>query len=324
MHNWKQGFTLVELSFSLAFIASLSLALVVITLNLTSSYQRGLVLKQVNTTGNSLISDFKAAIANSSAKNILDACSLKYDKDSSNQNACLGDHAYSFMNVERLAKVKVGKENTPGYKEISKVPVFGAFCSGSYSYIWNSGYLLDNESYTVEGVSAASFKYTVANEDYTSGTEKTISNFRLLKIVDPSRAVCASAIDSASTTNAGNKPYLSRIQLTGNAGGHRISSNFEIDPNVYGYISEDPIDILATSGSNELALYSLLIDYFPAQDSTSRNIFYSGSFILATILGGINIKADGNYCATPSGYDIEYFDYCAINKFNFAIRASGE
>jgi Tfp pilus assembly protein PilE len=319
MHNWKRGFTLVELSFSLAFIASLSLALVVITLNLTSSYQRGLVLKQVNTTGSSLISDFKAAIANSSAKNITDVCTIKYETNSTGQNACRNDGAYSFVHVERSAKVKIGKENTPGYKEVSDVPVFGAFCSGSYSYIWNSGYLLDSESYTVEGTTAASFKYTIANEDYTSGTEKTISNFRLLKIVDPSRAVCASAIDSSSAADVANKPYRTAAELKAN----KISNNFEVNPSVYGYISEEPIDILATSGNNELALYNLTID-LPAQDSTSRNIFYSGSFILATILGGIDIKADGNYCATPSGYDIEYFDYCAINKFNFAIRASGE
>ena len=99
MHNWKRGFTLVELSFSLAFIASLSLALVVITLNLTSSYQRGLVLKQVNTTGNSLISDFKAAIANSSAKNITDVCTIKYETNSAGQNACRNDNAYSFVHV---------------------------------------------------------------------------------------------------------------------------------------------------------------------------------------------------------------------------------
>ena len=53
MHNTRKrtGFTLVELAISIGFIALLSITVAVITTNLVSAYQRGLTMKQVNTTG---------------------------------------------------------------------------------------------------------------------------------------------------------------------------------------------------------------------------------------------------------------------------------
>ena len=39
------------------------------------------------------------------------------------------------------------------------------------------------------------------------------------------------------------------------------------------------------------------------------------------------MKTAGNYCVPPKDYnkkDYANFDYCAINKFNFAVQATGE
>lgn len=303
----KTGFTLVELSFSIAFISILSLTLVAIIMHMTSTYQHGIALKQINTTGSDLADDLRAAIADSSAKNLTDLCGTYYVDNSTASNDCMNDGAYSFTYLVRMQNVTIAP-GTASEKKINSTPVFGAFCSGSYSYIWNSGYLLDSKNYQVTNVRPATLTYYDIN-----GEQRYIDNFRLLKIVDPSRAVCVSSVNKIN-----NNKYT---QLNGII--NSLDSDFVIKKDEFGYITEDPIDVLASSGSNELALYDLSIQK-PAQDTTTRNIFYSGSFILATILGGINIKASGNYCATPSEYLIEYFDYCAINKFNFAIRASGE
>ena len=48
------------------------------------------------------------------------------------------------------------------------------------------------------------------------------------------------------------------------------------------------------------------------------------SFILGTLRGGANVNVSGEFCATPgSNSSVEDFDYCAINKFNFAARTLG-
>ena len=106
-----------------------------------------------------------------------------------------------------------------------------------------------------------------------------------------------------------------------------MNSNFDITS--YGPVEETPIDILSNretgegdsegSVGNNLAIYDLA-SATPAESSAGNSLFYSVSFILGTIQGGINVKASGNFCATPADYELENFDYCAINKFNFAIN----
>jgi hypothetical protein len=87
----------------------------------------------------------------------------------------------------------------------------------------------------------------------------------------------------------------------------------------------------------DLALYDFTI--FPAtQHYKTLQIYYSGMFILATYRGGVNIKSNGEFCEGSdeadgmadvdsdgnSEFTMNDFDYCAINKFNFAARATGE
>ena len=59
-------------------------------------------------------------------------------------------------------------------------------------------------------------------------------------------------------------------------------------------------------------------------------------FILATYRGGVNIKSNGDFCEGSDSKDgtrdstdsdemtLNDFDYCAVNKFNFSARATGE
>ena len=63
----KRGFTIIELSLSIAFIAILSITMVLIITNTISTYRRGLMLNQINTTGMDLVDDLRAAVQNSSA-----------------------------------------------------------------------------------------------------------------------------------------------------------------------------------------------------------------------------------------------------------------
>lgn len=307
-----KGFTLVELSLSLVFISVLSLTVAYIINDTISSYRKGVVLKQVNTAGSALVDDLRASIQNSSSKSVKDDCSIVYGDlyksgGASAGRNCETDGGKGFVFIRIKANVK-GKN---GKSDLANVPVFGAFCTGDYSYIWNSGYFFNEEGggYEAEGVEAATLKFKSDGKIKESkmcsksGTVMTCSGFRLLKIKDESRSVCVAAVGSSY------KPNLA-------------SPKFDIVDNSEA-VSEEPVDLLASDGINEgLSLYDLYVTV-PAESMAKNNLFYSVSFVLGTINGGINIKATGGACATPEDYGTENFDYCAINKFNFAAQATG-
>ena len=306
----KRGFTLVEISLSLVFIGILSLTVAYIINDTISSYRKGVTLKQVNTTGAGLVDDIRAAIQNSSSKSVKDDCAVLYNdvyvSGSSAGKKCENDGGKGFASVTRSAEVR-GKN---GQGSLGDVPVYGAFCAGDYSYIWNTGYFFNTgNGYEVRSASPATLKFKSNGSlkessicKNTSGGTMTCSGFRLLKVKDDSRAVCVSAVGSSYNTN--------------------ISNSFDISKNG-DTLTDVPIDLLASDGTGEgLALYDLYISV-PAESSAKNSLFYSVSFILGTIQGGINIKATGGACAVPKDYRSENFDYCAINKFNFAAQATG-
>lgn len=295
----REGFTLIELSISIAFIALLSIVITLLTSNIVSSYQRGLAVKQINTTGMDLINDLKSSITNSSAKNLTDLCSLTYS-DTNIRKTCEDDNAQNFVSLNRVATV------TFNGQELGEIPVYGVFCTGAYSYIWNSGYYFSGEN----NISLAPAKLTYKDKN---GTVKIMENFRLIKLPDTSRSVCVNAALNGSATGINPTNYSTNItDFPGN-----------IDISNLSQISEDPVELLNPNGEFDLALYGLAAAR-PAQDLLTRNILYSGYFILATVSGGINVNASNDICSTPSEYSSTAVDYCAINKFNFAIQANGE
>ena len=177
------------------------------------------------------------------------------------------------------------------------MPIYGAFCTGTYSYIWNSGYLFNGQN----GYEKASLKYN--NGDVSSG-------FRVLKVRDELRSVCISKTLAASGS------------------GYTINNdNFNSVFDISGYevVDEAPVFMLANDGYNGLVLYDLT-SAAPVESGDAGGLFYAASFILGTVRGGINVKTTGNYCVPPGGGNnaAEDFTYCAVNKFNFAAQATGE
>ena len=315
-----EGFTMVELSLSLVFISILSIAVVLVISSAVSSYHRGITLSKIDSVGSSLMRDMSFAIKLSSARSLKSECDNRYSHDVESEteakkvkSQCEEDFGRNFVSVARYADVTVGDS------ELEGVPVFGAFCTGSYSYIWNSGYLFSDE-YVVDGVtSKASFKY--------DKNVNPIEGFRLLKVKDESRLVCEAAVrvrdgvkltqyEIRTPSNIG--PNISNINGGETVFDVSVFDDFEME--------EEPIELLGgdEDGGNNLALYGLSAD-LSEQVEIDKNAYYYTSFVLGTIQGGVNVNAKGNYCATPDGYNkaVEQLDYCAINKFNFAALATG-
>ena len=348
----RRGFTLIELSLSLVFIGTLSILMVVMIQNAVSSYQRGMTLNKINTTGMDLVDELRMAVQNSSSDAVTSLWVDYDDEGSEGREKCLEDGADSFTRVTKYADVTLDDVET-----IEHVPVFGAFCTGSYSYIWNSGYFLDDANSNVienggrdkqrkvEGAEPAYLKYSIdgtteeavgkanwtSNDGLFGNGEDNVGMFRLLKVRDDTRAVCVSkmrqVIDAVNDFENGKSMYWSHETMEDY--NDYITSEFNImnQGTVYTYPTTDeneaPEEILARDNNNDLVLYDLYTAK-PAISSTRNNMFYAVSFIVGTVRGGINIKGTGQNCIPPADYAREDFDYCAINKFNFAAQASGD
>lgn len=303
----RGGFTLIELALSLVFVGILSITVVLLIQSVSSSYRRGLVLNQINTVAMDLIDDIKVSVQNAGSDSVLRQCELYYDVGSDSQDNCMSDNGNSFVSFTRYANVTAEGSN------LGSMPVFGAFCSGSYTYVWASGYFESSDAYnrTVQGVAVPSLT-TVASVSGRTGNSYSNSSFRLLKVHDTDRSICVNAMKDQSSTS-----YTKSANYTQS----KIKPEMKVEQSMI-TSSEDVVELLPKNKAANLTLYDLFVGK-PAINSTRSNLFYSGAFILGTIRGGINIKAIGNSCKAP---DNAYSDleYCAINKFNFAAMAGGE
>ena len=305
--TYRDGFTLIELTLAMLFIGLLSISIVLIISNTVTAFQRGMKLSRVNSTGTDLVDDMRASIQSSSARGLLSSCYANiYSSGTSlgpeQRQKCEQDNAKNYVAVSKVAKIRLD-----GVEQ--EVPILGAFCTGSYTYIWNSGYFEAENAVFPEKTNRdwAKIRYLQNGRtyEYPGPGEKP---FRLLRIQDESRIFCLAAVDS--TGESYDLPE----------GG--ISNVFDVSAVSYGTLRSDLVDMLPPDSGNDLAVYDLSVAR-PAVSENGDNAFYSISFILGTVSGGVNIVANGNSCVAPNGLVSGNYSYCAINKFNFAVQVNG-
>ena len=290
----KKGFTIIEFVLSMAFVGVLLVTIAIITVNIITVYQKGLSIRAVNSTGRELIEEFSNSIASAPAKSIAGLCS-RFNGTPGYQK-CINDNGQKMIFQEIRYNGTISLQQDASMNNIDLTvenpPLYGAFCTGRYSYIWNTGYTL-NPSYNLNGYVA-----TVAFRSLDNYNVNYLQP-KLVRDEDQERSVCSSKIDnnyeltSDRTYNLGDRAtYASVAQLLNNA-------------------------------EDNLAIYDFQV-FPPTQHHITFHSFYSGTFILATLQGSVNITAAGDYCTEiPENLNTD-FAYCAINKFNFAMRATGE
>ena len=306
----RGGFTLIELALSLVFIGILSVTVVLLIQSVMGSYRRGQVLNHINTVGMELIDDFQSSIRNASWTPATRICELYYTQGSSNYTDCVNDNAASFVSF-----IKYGTAESAGTK-MYNIPLYGGFCTGKYTYVWNSGYIDD-----IYAMSAAQ----VLSEPWYGS-----SWVRLLKVHDEDRSICAYELKKASgmgngATNPDTKPtsYIKSATLNGKGTpeNSKIVNQMYVDGNM---IKDDPqgmVELLPVNKMANLSLYDLYVNT-PAFNTTRSSTLYSGTFILGTLGGGINLNKVGENCKPPTD-EYSNLEYCAIDNFNFAITAGG-
>ena len=293
---------MVELALAMAFVGVLSISIVLIISNTVAAYQRGITLTRVNSVGTDLVNDMRLSISSSSARGTSDICEAKMFENSevslagSDSEACKGNNAYNYTYVVQNKDVGGGRI----------IPIYGAFCTGDYSYMWNSGYFISGDGMNL-GDGWIKLSYL---EDSADGKTQSINRyndfkyFRLAKVKDSDRAVCV------AMRNVRNHRY------------DGVTNVVDVSKIGKGKLGSEPIDLLPNDGGNNLALYDLFVAE-PAVSATDDNMFYSVSFVLGTATGGADILANGNSCAAPQDLATGSSNYCAINKFNFAMQVNG-
>ena len=285
----KDGFTLVELSFSMLFLGVLSLSVAFIIVNTVAAYQRGLTLSRINTVGSDLVDDMRASVRSSSAGSVLSMCDQLTGQAKSD---CISDNATKYVTYEKKENVKVGDASE------DTVSIYGAFCTGTYSYIWKSGY------YDVP--EAEFYSKNAGTVEILMDGEEKWSVARLTKVQDTMRAICRSMVND-------KYEYVNSDAAVG---------TFDISGIGAGRLTGEKVDLLSADGGNDLSVYDLGVSQ-PVISEGGNNVLYSVSMVLGTTASGMNVTQNGGDCVAPKDGSGSYSNYCAINKFNFAVQVNG-
>ncbi len=275
MKRLREGFTLLELTISMLFIGLLSISVVIVINNAITAYQRGVVLTRIDSTGNYIVDDIRNSIQNSSSQTELG---------------------------ENISIIKTGDIIINGVTE-KDVPLYGLFCTGDYTYVWNSGYFFSDDIAFADPEQITRYAKIKYNENYINEGEP----FKLIKVKDDSRSICQSAlVNNEGTVEVDTDPLNNIFTLATSEG---TNSDSAIGAS----------DILPTDGNNDLAIYDLAVA-IPAVNANENLSLYSVSFILGTTTGGVDVTANNNFCSTPVG-GTNYTNSCAINVFSFVAQS---
>lgn len=296
----KKGFTIIEVTLSMAFIGMLVIAIAMILVNILSLYQKGAVVKSVNSVGRGLISELTSAI---NAAPSIDSTSLcnTLVSGTANIEECLAEGANSFIYQSHTGY----KQNDNGVSQ--PVQYYGVLCTGKYTYMWNTYQAIDSGKTLKLRYNASSSRTNLSKSD----------NFKIIRFEDRNYRACSSIATSAQSKRNFENDGIVDVRTL---------------PNGASYYVKEPVDGFLDNTDVDLYLYELTM--FPiSQDVVTLRAFFSGTFILATDRGDVNILRTGNYCNpnTVPGTDNagstldlgSEFNYCAINKFNFAARTAG-
>ena len=136
MKEHKKGFTIIEITLAMTFLAILMVSIATLIMRVTNIYQKGLAMRAINATGTEIIEDITRTVGDAS-----------YLVDIHSQDAELGGNGVmEYDNNYKLVEkyyydYTVYNENHNGKN--FNVQYFGVLCTGDYSYIWNTARALD-------------------------------------------------------------------------------------------------------------------------------------------------------------------------------------
>lgn len=283
-HHKRQGFTLIELMLAMGFVGSLLVMIALIIMQIMGLYNRGLTIKEVNQVSRTVVRDMQQSISS------VDAFTVRFQEEADSPQ---------LKTPESLREAVA--QNVDYYSNAAG----GRLCTGSYSYVWNTGEALKTHNRRLFDFNEGSRASQVVDDSGNLHDIQFTSDgrpVRFIKTSDPGKKLCAEPESATATPNARD---------VGD------SSDFT---NVFG------------AGNNELVLYKFNIETRSDIDLnntqselTAASSFYYIQMTLGTQAGDENLVGDPNCNPPEGGGDYEYNDgeYCAINKIDFVARTGG-
>lgn len=311
----RSGFTIIELLLSITFVSILLVTIALLISHTIATYQKGVALKTVNSIGLHIIDDISRTVNASPAKTAETICrdrygGLNFGAATGETAKCVQDNAYRLTFYQ-----KYGSIETDG--GTISAPLYGVFCTGRYSYIWNSGYLINTGGHYRNPHNFQPVKLSGYN--FGAGSSHPDKTIRLLKVPDPRRHICASQLVSGEYSYVSSLGADNVLSLKGES---HFSTSEDIDSQNADHNANSAIELISETDES-FAIYDLRI-FKPAIHNLTKQSLYSGTFILASTRGSVDITGTGDYCQAPTDDFSTDFAYCAINKFNFAARALGQ
>lgn len=136
MKEHKKGFTIIEITLAMTFLAILMVSIATLIMRVTNIYQKGLAMRAINATGTEIIEDITRTVGAAS-----------YLVDIHSQDAELGgngvmEYDNNYKLVEKYYYDYTVYNESHNGKNFN-VQYFGVLCTGDYSYIWNTARALD-------------------------------------------------------------------------------------------------------------------------------------------------------------------------------------
>ena len=136
MKEHKKGFTIIEITLAMTFLAILMVSIATLIMRVTNIYQKGLAMRAINATGTEIIEDITRTVG--AASYLVDIHS--HDAELGGNGVMEYDNNYKLVE-KYYYDYTVYNENHDGKN--FNVQYFGVLCTGDYSYIWNTARALD-------------------------------------------------------------------------------------------------------------------------------------------------------------------------------------
>ena len=111
------GFTLVELSFSMIFIALLMISMTMTIIQIINTYNRGLLMKEVNQVGRTVTDQMQRTISSSTPSSTVNIVKFTNPSNSSEVTGgrlCLGNYSYIYNFAKTLKESSINTQNKIG------------------------------------------------------------------------------------------------------------------------------------------------------------------------------------------------------------------
>lgn len=183
LRNTSLGFTMVELTLAMAFVAVLMLVIASTVIQMGSIYNKGITMKAVEQAGRFITSDIRQTVSQGKAISLKENCIYQ---TSANPGTSVG--TLTIVNVATCID------------EIPESTLAGRLCTGKYTYVWNYG-----DEITSKTASTAINKYS----DPSSAEDK----IRLIRIRDVEGFYCSLPLSDIPRADA--TELLSSNAVTG-------------------------------------------------------------------------------------------------------------